>query len=365
MFSLRAFHFQQKGFDLYVTTMSASQLSMVCTVDRWNPGRDIAYQRPELKRRFAEIARYLQREEGVLPTSILLSARPDARITIEPLNDHESPQIVKISFPDRCKLWIVDGQHRLGGLREASTGNPLYAEYLVPVTIMVCEDTYSELRMFNVINTRQKPIPKDIVDQHLRKMREIEGPDMQVKTSRRDYIRARATTIIELLNTLPCPWLNSVRIPNIQGREEGTMRCHSLVVSLEPIVEVTFVRGLSDQRLAGLLATYWRAIEALMPAAFLDPQDYTVQSHVGIHVFHSLFPNVVWLCQEVGDFSQKMMGRALTYLRLPTGRLAMDATSWHKLHGDPEIRDSRMGSMRALADNMRRYLPPPQLLLNP
>ena len=94
MFSLRAFHFQQKDFDLYVTTMTTRQLSTVCTVDRWNPGRDIAYQRPELRRRFAEIARYLTREEGVLPTSVLLSARPDARITIEPLDGHESPEVL-------------------------------------------------------------------------------------------------------------------------------------------------------------------------------------------------------------------------------------------------------------------------------
>jgi len=365
MFSLRAFHFHQKDFDLYATTMSASQLLTVCTVDRWNPGRDIAYQRPELKRRFTEIAHYLQREEGVLPTSILLSARPDARITIELLDNHESPEIVKISFPDHCKLWVIDGQHRLGGLREASVGNPLYAEYLVPITIMVCADTYNELRMFNVINTRQKPIPRDIVDQHLRKMREVEGLDMQVKASRKDYIRARAVTIAELLNTLPCPWLSSVRIPNIPGREEGRLRLHSLVVSLEPIIEVPFVRGLSDTRLAGLLATYWNAIARLMPAAFADPQDYTIQSHVGTHVFHSLFPSVAWLCQEVGDFSQQMMERILAHLRLPTGRLAMEATSWDKLHGDPDTRDSRMGSMRALGDNMRRSLPLAQLLLNP
>ncbi len=365
MFSLRAFHIHQKDFDLYVTGMSTAELLAISTVDRWNPGRDIAYQRPELRRRYVEIANYLRLEEGVLPTSILLSARPDAKITVELLDTHESPELVKISFDDHSKLWIVDGQHRLGGLREASVGNSSYAGYIVPITIMLCQDAYTELRMFNVINTRQKPIPKDIVDQHLRKMRQVEGPDAQLKTGRKDYIRARAATIIELLNTLPCPWYNSVRIPNIPGREEGRLRLHSLVVSLEPIMEITFVRGLTDARLAGLLATYWNAIAALLADAFIDPQDYEVQNHVGIHVFHRLFPDVAWLCQEVGDFSQRMMERILAYLRLPSGRLAMEATSWHKLHGDPETRDSRMGSMRGLADSIRRTLPPAQLLLNP
>ena len=364
MFSLRALQIQQGGFDLYVTSMSTSQLAAVCTVDRWNPGRDIAYQRPELRRRFAEIARYLQCEEGVLPTSVLLSARPDARLTIEPLDNSESPEIVRIRFHDHSKLWIVDGQHRLGGLSEAAAANAAYADYTVPITIMVCEDTYSELRMFNVINTRQKPIPRDIVDQHLRKMREMEGADMQAKTGRKDYIRARAAAVAELLNDLPCPWRGSVRIPNIPGREEGRLRLHSLVVSLEPIIEVPFVRGLPDARLGGLLATYWNAIEALMPAAFLDPHDYTIQSHVGVHVFHGLFPGVAWLCQEVSDFSQARMQEILAYLRLPTGRPAMDADSWHKLRGDPDTRDSRMGPMRALANSMRRHLPPAQLLLN-
>ena len=363
MFSLLALHFRQNDFDLYATSMTTAQLATVCTVDRWNPSRDIAYQRPELRRRFTEIARYLQREEGVLPTSILLSARPDARLVIAPAGGGDRSEITRITFEDGSKLWIVDGQHRLGGLKEAASSSPSYADYTVPVTIMMCEDSYTELRMFNVINTRQKPIPRDIVDQHLRKMREVEGADMQLKTSRRDYIRARAAAIVELLHTLPCPWYHSVRIPNIPGREDGTLRLHSLVVSLEPIVEVPFVRGLPDARVAGLLATYWKAIEALMPAAFIDPQDYTIQSHVGIHVFHSLFPNVAWLCQEVGDFSQSRMQQILEHLRLPSGRATMNATSWHRLHGDPDTRDSRMGSMRGLGANMRRCLPPARLLL--
>lgn len=365
MFSLRAFHINQNDFDIYITGMSTDQLLSISTVDRWNPSRDLAYQRPELRRRYVEIANYLRREEGVLPTSILLSARPDARITVELLEAQESPELVKITFVDRSHLWVVDGQHRLGGLREAATGNQSYSSYIVPITIIICADTYSELRMFNVINTRQKPIPKDIVDQHLRKMREVEGPDMQLKTSRRDYVRARAATIVEILNTLPCPWNGSVRIPNIPGREDGRLRLHSLVVSIEPILEIPVIRGLTDQRLSGLLATYWNAIEKLMPLAFSDPRDYTIQSHVGVHVFHRLFPNIAWLCQDVGDFSQRMMERILSYLRLPSGRRALEATSWHKLHGDPDTRDSRMGSMRALADNMRRYLPPTQLLLSP
>ncbi len=358
MFKTRGLQIRQSTYDLFVTSMTAHQLMTVSGVDRWDPTRDVSYQRPDLKRRHTEIANYLQREEGVLPTSILLSARPGASMEARQLGDDASPQLVELTFSDGCRLWIVDGQHRAGGLREAVLRDASYNDYPVPVTIMLCADTYTELRLFNVINTRQKPIPKDIVDQHLRKMRDVEGADMQAKTTRKDFIRARASAVVELLNALPSPWQNRVRIPNIPDREDGVMRFHSLVVSLEPILEDSLVRTMTDDQLAESLATYWNALASLMSAAFAAPDDYTVQSHVGVHVFHRLFPGVARLCQELNDFSQGSMERILRYPRLPSRLPAVDSNRWHRLYGDPMTRDARMGSMRFLADNVRLSLPP-------
>lgn len=354
---------QQKGTNIYISLVPAQQLVRISMVDRWTPSHDSAYQRPQITRRYAEIARYLREEEGVLPTSVLLAARSGASLVFKPFEEQSKGITTgELTLDDNTKLWVVDGQHRIGGLAQAIAGGGPFADYPVPVTIIESSDVYFELLMFNIVNTRQKAIPKDIVDQHLRRMRETEGADMQKKRSAREYKQGRAAAVVETLNLLPGPWFRQVRVPGIPERGDGLIRVHSLVVSLEPILDDPIIRTLSDNDLASLLATYWRALSNLMQDAFLVPEDYTVQKQVGIHVFHRLFPYVLKLCAEVHDYSEDMMAEILEYLRLPSGSPAMDSGHWHETDGDPETRDSRMGAMRGLADNMRRYLPPADLL---
>jgi DGQHR domain-containing protein len=353
----------QKGTTLYVGVFTARQLVKISTVYRWAPSSDSAYQRPQLTRRYGEIARYLREEEGVLPTSVLLSARPGTSLKFEPDNGQvEGATAGTLNLDDRSKLWVVDGQHRIGGLAQAIAGGGPFVNYPVPVTIIESPGEYFELLLFNIVNTRQRAIPKDIVDQHLRKMRETEGADMQKKRSAREYKQGRAAAVIEILNGKPGPWFQQIRVPGVPERAEGLLRVHSLVVSLEPVLDDSIIRAFSDEDLASLLATYWRAIEELMPDAFLVPEDYTVQKQVGIHVFHRIFPYVLRLCAELTDYSKDMMVRILGFLRLPSGQLAMDSDRWHKFGGVSETQDTRMGAMRGFADSMRRYLPPADLL---
>ena len=233
MIQLTAMHVRQKDVDLYLTAMNANVLRDIIKVDRWSSSGDLAYQRPEIRSRHAEIARYLRDQEGVLPTSILLSARPDSQLQVEGWDLSSTPRLVHMTISDASQLWVVDGQHRIGGLLELASGPDAVDNYAIPVTVMDCPSQYFEMQMFNIVNTRQKPVPQDIVDQHLKTMYAIDGNGMQASMGRKGLKRGRATTIIEMLNELPCPWEHQVRIPNVTGREDGILRGHSLVVSLE------------------------------------------------------------------------------------------------------------------------------------
>src|SRR3972149_1129543 len=66
----------------------------------------------------------------------------------------------------------------------------------------------------HVINPRHKGVPTDVVDRHLLTMRESEGPALIEREGERNYQRARATKLTDLLNSDPeSPWRGGVRRP--------------------------------------------------------------------------------------------------------------------------------------------------------
>ena len=81
---LKAFSIVQETgknkFRIYIAAMPASQLIERCTIDRWTTKNVEGYQRLPDERRLSEGAkgsavRYLMREMGCFPTSILLNVR--------------------------------------------------------------------------------------------------------------------------------------------------------------------------------------------------------------------------------------------------------------------------------------------------
>jgi hypothetical protein len=80
---LTAFHLTQsatvKTSDFYVTSIQAIELIERCAIDRWTPGNTRGYQRLPQKNRFktrpGTIVRYLTKDLGCFPTSILVNVR--------------------------------------------------------------------------------------------------------------------------------------------------------------------------------------------------------------------------------------------------------------------------------------------------
>ena len=127
----------QKGNDLYITVMTAEQLSHA-EVDEYHreEGKEPeGYQRMPSHKRVFEYGKYVNLTSGLSPTSVTISVRKPVKFVKKMGN------FGKLKVPDDATLWIVDGQHRIKGLQllnEKEGGKHL--NFPLPVVILPVYD---------------------------------------------------------------------------------------------------------------------------------------------------------------------------------------------------------------------------------
>ena len=344
------------GLTIYITGMTLTQLNKYVYVDVWGPENDGGYQRPLAERRLKEIAKYIQREQSVLPTSVLVGTRPDDEPNIEPVGFSDDPSAISVGelcFPEGATLWVIDGQHRLRGVNYAyEHGAEHLGNYPFPVCVMWDVERYSEMLHFNTINTQQKKMQTDIADRHLVKRQSVEGDRMLALGSRgeKDYLRATATRITDRLNDTPGVWQHQIGIPGVKGRDKGLVRQHAMVVSIEPFLKDSWVRQVTDDDKAKVLVNFWDAAKDVWSEAFENPNDYRVQATVGIYSLNALLPVLIQRCLEDQDLTKEKMSELI-------GKMDIDSDFWHKEDGHPLTLGTGMASIRALSHHLVSRIP--------
>ena len=348
--------------NLYISALSLGKLRGHVMVDHWGPANDQGYQRPLVDRRLREVAKYVCEEQGILPTSVLLATRPDAPVSLEFLpgdaSDFDSDgEWGVLSIPDGAVLWVVDGQHRFYGVNRAyeKDGMAQLESYPFPVSIMEMVDRYKEMTHFNIVNTTQRKMSTDIVDRHLVIKQEQEGLNLIAagKRGEREYQRATATRIVDMLNEATGPWHHKIGIPGVAGRDKGLVRQHAMVASLDPVLKDNWVRGQNPPDVVRVLTNFWGALAQVWPDAFQDPGEYRVQATAGIYSLHMALPAVIQRCLVERDLSQDKMVEIMRDTGIPT-------SFWNKKleeGGDPLALGTGMSSIRALAQYIRDQLP--------
>ncbi len=360
--ALKAFavRFRQKRPDvnLYVTSLPLKDLIGRFEIDTYSAGNPRGYQRPLARSRLKQISTYMRQEEGMLPTSIVLCIRRPHRADFEPaVGGNGGGETGLLRIDDSVPLWVVDGQHRLVGLQRAleKEKEKWLADYQLPVVVVEGIDAYEEMRYFHVINTRHRGVPTDVVDRHLLSMRHAEGTALLERQGERDYLRARATLLTDLLNSDPnSAWRGMIRMPGERPLPQHTMRQHSMVASLTPVVGDGFIKRLSDDETGKLLLNYWNAAKERWLSAFETPQEYVTQKSLGAGALHQIFPDVLELCRASDDFSVPKMHDVLS----DVGR---SAGFWHTTRGHHMVRESGARYVRVLAEYLRGRLPRPVL----
>ena len=135
----------------FTLSMPSDVLATTCVVDWRHEDPAKGFQRRLDERRAREIAKYIDSGLGTIPTSIVLSAQPEAQ-----LEYRRKTRTLRFKKIPRAFL-ILDGQHRVFGFRLATT------ELRVPVVIYNGLTRAQECNLFIDINTKQRPVPNELL----------------------------------------------------------------------------------------------------------------------------------------------------------------------------------------------------------
>ena len=148
---------------LYTTSIKVSDLVSdgfysVETLDPENLN-DKGYQRLLNKARAKKLADYIVKgqdsQDAFLPTSVFLAT--DKNIEFD-----DSTNTIDIDINVVGPFSVVDGQHRLEGLKMAVDKDPRVLDFEVPVNIAINLPKIAQMCHFLIVNTTQKSVDKSV-----------------------------------------------------------------------------------------------------------------------------------------------------------------------------------------------------------
>jgi DGQHR domain-containing protein len=134
----------------YTLTMPSHVLAACAFATTKDENAQTGFQRVLNPQRAQEIAAYID-AGGTIPSSVVLSAQADANF-----RSVDRSKTAAFTFLPHAFL-IIDGQHRVFGFSKAKTA------FRVPVVIYDNLTNEEEARLFIDINTKQRPVPKELL----------------------------------------------------------------------------------------------------------------------------------------------------------------------------------------------------------
>ncbi|WP_312549832.1 DGQHR domain-containing protein [Massilia sp.] len=148
----------------YTLTMPSDVLASCCFATSREEDPLTGFQRVLDEKRAQDIADYMDLGFGTIPSSIILSAQPDADLKLV-----GGGKTIEFTYGPHSFL-IIDGQHRVFGFAKART------KLRVPVVIFNGLNKQQESRLFIDVNTKQRPVPSELL-LDLKKLADLEGDE--------------------------------------------------------------------------------------------------------------------------------------------------------------------------------------------
>jgi DGQHR domain-containing protein len=272
---------------LYSFAVDGKVLSSFTTITRVRRSQngDIAgYQRGEVLSHVAEIRRYLEGVDPLLPNALVVAF--DSRVRFEPHGDSNgggeysrSGTLVIPHDPaehsESRPGWIVDGQQRAAAIREARIDS-----FPVCVTSFVARDLKEQREQFILVNAT-KPLPKGLIYELLP---QTEGHLPSLLERR----RFPALLVDRLNRDDDSPFQGLVNLPT---NPEGLVKDNSLMRMIEnSLTDGVLYRFRSEygtrmdpKPFLSVLNNFWRAVAATFPQAWGCPPRHSRLMHgVGI-----------------------------------------------------------------------------------
>jgi len=283
---LPALVFTQHGMNMYITYLDASTLAdeHKLVVDSWSPRNKTGYQREMSSYRAGLYAKFILNKKNISPPSILLSVRKPLHFT--PVESGSS--LGTLAIPDDAPLYIVDGQHRISGIRRAMVQKP-DTDYCLPAIVIFHRDlgerdpSYCEAKQFVVINRTQKKVRADLHDRFVARLTVAQRKELKEVIPTPDAeLTQRAVEISDKLNSDPrSVWHKLIKVP-AGGRSPGVISQRTVTEGLKKsFLRDEIVSQRDDSDLLGLINDWWGAWATACPEAF-DPNtrgNYVLQGN--------------------------------------------------------------------------------------
>lgn len=258
---------------LYSTSLKVSDLLIpnfysVETLDP-NDDNDKGYQRLLNRSRAKRLADYIvsgqETKDAFLPTSIFMATHKN--IDFNPTNN-----TIEIDIDSIGPFSVVDGQHRVEGLKMAAERDSRVLDFDIPVNIAINLPKIAQMCHFLIVNTTQKSVEKGVEQRiyaRLTQALEVEDipnlPKWISKTIEKGE-DDQALKYVDFLNTDPdSPWLNKIEMAN-QDNKDSSVNQKSFVKSIKRYVLVANnpISIKTSEVQHKIFLNYWKAITNIL-----------------------------------------------------------------------------------------------------
>lgn len=219
-----------------------------------------AVQRILNKRRISGIRDFLL-NDGFFPNSIILNVIEEDILNY---NERENKLTIEVS-PSAAQ--IIDGQHRIEGLKEAIKNDPTKKELMLPAVLADDLSTERCAEIFVSINTEQKSVPKSLIY-------DLYG---LMNSTAKDFSIERGTDIADILNKEDTsPYQGYIKFPGSK-RFRGGIQLSTFVNQLKPLVkkdgEFSKYKLTTLETQANVLKNYFNAIQSYYDAKWYSQKN--------------------------------------------------------------------------------------------
>lgn len=310
---------KQGDLVLYATSMKVRELVSekfysVETLDPEDKG-DKGYQRLLNTARAKRLADYILKgqdsKDAFLPTSVFLAT--DKSI---PFNEQDNT--IEIDTTIVCPLSVVDGQHRLEGLKMAAQKDSRVLDFETPVNIAINLPHIAQMCHFLIVNTTQKSVDKAVEQRIIARLTEaldVEDipslPKWILNTVEKGEVDKALKYATYLNEAEDSPWKGKILMAN-DSSGDTTINQRSFVKAIVKYVltannPLTIVKDFEKEK--KIFLNYWKAV-----AAQLDDgggNSSVLYKYNGVELFCRFSIPFFTKLQDKGSFTVATMGKLL------------------------------------------------------
>jgi DGQHR domain-containing protein len=319
MLNLPAVRIRQGDLTLYAMSLRVKDLlaHSFYSVEKLDPADedDNGYQRVLNKARAKKLADYILRgqdsKDAFLPTSVFLATDKSL-----PFNVKENA--IEIDTASVCPFAVVDGQHRLEGLRMAAEKDQRVLDFEIPVVIAVELSKLEQMCHFLIVNTTQKSVDTSVEQRiyaRLSAALNVEElptlPKWILNVVDKGDVQ-KAVKYVDFLNkTESSPWFGKIKMANPNELDNGTMNQKTFVKAIVKYVltannPLSVFKNFDTE--TKIFLNYWKAIEKNLD----DGNSSVLYKYNGVELFCKFsIPFFMKLQNQGNNFTVKAMDELL------------------------------------------------------